>query len=91
MKRLNNWAVYYVVLPSSFQDPQMYLVSLCSLTLAAKMEESERRIPRASSLRPLVGDAFTCSDFLQAFLCDVRPLIWALWGAYTYSRAYVTV
>ena len=52
----------------------MYLVSLCSLSLAAKMEESERRIPKASSLRPLVGDAFTCSDFLQACLCAASHL-----------------
>ena len=48
-----------------FQEPQLFLVGLVSLGLAAKMEEADRRVPKVASLRPFIRDAFAPADFLQ--------------------------
>ena len=47
------------------QEPQLFLVGLCSLGLAAKMGEADRRIPKVAALRPFIRDAFTPAEFLQ--------------------------
>jgi len=45
------------------QDPQLYLVCLGSLLLAAKLEEKDGKIPRCSQLNVFVKNFFPLSDF----------------------------
>ena len=40
-------------------------MSLCSLGLAAKMEEADKRVPKVAALSPFIRDAFPPGDFLQ--------------------------
>ena len=50
------------------KEPQLFLVGLCSLGLAAKMEEADKRIPKVAALSPFIRDAFAPADFLQVRL-----------------------
>lgn len=47
------------------QDPQLYLVCLGSLLLAAKMEEKDSNVPKCSELNSFVKNHFPLSDFLS--------------------------
>eukprot|EP00092_Neocalanus_flemingeri_P084064 GFUD01105574.1.p1 GENE.GFUD01105574.1~~GFUD01105574.1.p1 ORF type:complete len:287 (-),score=69.67 GFUD01105574.1:289-1149(-) len=58
------------------QDPQLYLVCLGSLLLAAKMEEKDGNVPRCSQLNIFVKNFFPLSDFFSLELVMLNYFHW---------------
>jgi len=60
------------------QDPQLYLVCLGSLLLAAKMEEKDSNVPKCSQLNAFVKNHFPLSDFLSLEFVILTFFNWSL-------------
>jgi hypothetical protein len=60
------------------QDPQLYLVCLGSLLLAAKMEEKDSNVPKCSELNTFVKNHFPLSDFLSLEFVILTYFNWNL-------------
>lgn len=60
------------------QDPQLYLVCLGSLLLAAKMEEKDSNVPKCSELNSFVKNHFPLSDFLSLEFVILTYFNWNL-------------
>ena len=60
----------------SFQDPQLYLVALGGLLLAAKMEEKDGNIPKCTKLNSFVKNFFPIRDFYSIELVMLNYFDW---------------
>ena len=60
----------------SLQEPQLYLVCLGGLLLAAKLEEKDGNVPRCSQLNAFVKNFFPLSDFLSLELVMLTYFNW---------------
>jgi len=58
------------------QNPQLYLVCLGSLLLAAKMEEKDGNVPRCSQLNIFVKNYFPLSDFFSLEMVMLNYFNW---------------
>jgi len=69
------------------QNPQLYLVCLGSLLLAAKIEEKDGNVPRCSQLNAFVKNYFPISDF---FSLEMVMLNYFNWNICLPTTCYVT-
>ena len=60
------------------QDPQLYLVALGGLLLAAKMEEKDGNIPKCTRLNSFVKNYFPLSDYYSIELVMLNYFDWNL-------------
>lgn len=60
------------------QDPQLYLVCLGSLLLAAKVEEKESNVPKCSELNAFTKNQFPLSDFISLEIVILKYFNWNL-------------
>jgi len=58
------------------QNPQLYLVCLGSLLLAAKIEEKDGHVPRCSQLNAFVKNYFPLSDFFSLEMVMLNYFNW---------------
>jgi len=58
------------------QNPQLYLVCLGSLLLAAKIEEKDGNVPRCSQLNAFVKNFFPLSDFFSLEMVMLNYFNW---------------
>ena len=61
---------------STLQDPQLYLVALGGLLLAAKMEEKDGNIPKCTKLNSFVKNFFPIRDFYSIELVMLNYFDW---------------
>jgi len=59
-------------------DPQLYLVALGGLLLAAKMEEKDGNIPRCTKLNSYVNNCFPLTDFYSIELVMLNYFDWKI-------------
>lgn len=60
------------------KEPQLTLLAICSLWIAAKLDEKDDDIPTLGSLREVVQDNYRSDDFLQMELIVMQSLDWHL-------------
>lgn len=60
------------------KEPQLTLLAICCLWIAAKLDEHDELIPSLSSLKSIVQDNYNCDDFLQMELIIMQGLDWRL-------------
>ncbi|CAH3030024.1 unnamed protein product, partial [Porites evermanni] len=74
-------AVYYMdyfMDKFDIQEPQLHLVALSCLLLAAKFEENEEKIPTISTLNGFVHNVFSVAEFNQMELLLLNFFCWNL-------------
>lgn len=60
------------------KEPQLTLLAVCSLWIAAKLDEKDDAIPSLASLREIVQNNYESDDFLQMELIVMQSLDWRL-------------
>jgi len=60
------------------QDPQLYLVCLGSILLAAKVQEKDSNVPKCSQLNAFVKHQFPLSDFVSLEIVILKYFNWNL-------------
>ena len=60
------------------KEPQLTLLAVCCMWIAAKLDERDDLIPSLSSLKSIVQDTYNLDDFLQMELIIMQSLDWRL-------------